>query len=91
MFVSCIAIPRSIAKYFASFPLMSNASTIISPTIPGSEGIIETFDKAKKIAKKIGYPVMIKATAGGGGKGMRAVWNEESFLDLWQSARCVCL
>ena len=57
------------------------------PTIPGSEGIIETFDKAKKIAKKIGYPVMIKATAGGGGKGMRAVWDEESFLDLWESAK----
>ena len=57
------------------------------PTIPGSEGLIESFDKAKKIAKKIGYPVMIKATAGGGGKGMRAVWSEEEFLDLWESAK----
>ena len=57
------------------------------PTIPGSEGLIESFDKAKKIAKKIGYPVMIKATAGGGGKGMRAVWSEGEFLDSWESAK----
>ena len=57
------------------------------PTIPGSEGIIESFAEAKKIAKKIGYPVMIKATAGGGGKGMRAVWEEEGFQDLWESAK----
>ena len=57
------------------------------PTVPGSEGIIESFSKAKKLAKKIGYPVMIKATAGGGGKGMRAVWVEEGFLDLWESAK----
>jgi acetyl-CoA carboxylase biotin carboxylase subunit len=57
------------------------------PTVPGSEGIIESFSKAKKLAKKIGYPVMIKATAGGGGKGMRVVWEEEGFLDLWESAK----
>ena len=57
------------------------------PTVPGSEGIIESFSKAKKLAKKIGYPVMIKATAGGGGKGMRAVRVEEGFLDLWESAK----
>ena len=57
------------------------------PTIPGSGGIIDSFENAKKIAKKIGYPVMIKATAGGGGKGMRAVWSEEGFLDLWESAK----
>ena len=57
------------------------------PTIPGSEGIIKSVPEAKKIAKKIGYPVMIKATAGGGGKGMRAVWNEEELQDLWESAK----
>ena len=57
------------------------------PTIPGSGGIIDSFEKAKKIAKKIGYPVMIKATAGGGGKGMREVWSEDGFLDLWESAK----
>ena len=43
------------------------------PTIPGSEGLLKDVADAKKVAKKMGYPVMIKATAGGGGKGMRAV------------------
>jgi len=57
------------------------------PTIPGSEGILESFDQAKKIAKQIGYPVMLKATAGGGGKGMRAVWKEEDLQKAWESAR----
>ena len=57
------------------------------PTIPGSEGIVESFNQAKKIAIKIGYPVMLKATAGGGGKGMRAVWKEEDLHKAWESAR----
>jgi len=46
------------------------------PTIPGSEGLLDSFEQARKIAKEIGFPVMLKATAGGGGKGMRAVWKE---------------
>ena len=57
------------------------------PTVPGSDGILEDFKKAKKIAKEIGYPVMLKATAGGGGKGMRAVWKEEDLQPAWDSAR----
>ena len=57
------------------------------PTIPGSEGILESFDQAKRIAKKTGYPVMLKATAGGGGKGMRAVWKEKDLQKAWESAR----
>ncbi len=57
------------------------------PTIPGSDGIIPTLEDAKKIAKKIGYPVMLKATAGGGGKGMRAVWNPEEIENAWEAAR----
>jgi acetyl-CoA carboxylase biotin carboxylase subunit len=57
------------------------------PTIPGSGGVIETYDKAKAIAKKIGYPVMIKATAGGGGRGMRAIWKEEDLEANWNSAK----
>ncbi len=56
------------------------------PTIPGSEGLIKSVEDAKKTAKKIGYPVMIKATAGGGGKGMRAVWKEENLEKLFESA-----
>ncbi|MGA9271705.1 MAG: acetyl-CoA carboxylase biotin carboxylase subunit [Lutimonas sp.] len=57
------------------------------PTVPGSEGLLESMTKAKKTAKEIGYPVMLKATAGGGGKGMRAVWQEEDLQDAWDSAR----
>ncbi|MEC7246798.1 MAG: acetyl-CoA carboxylase biotin carboxylase subunit [Bacteroidota bacterium] len=57
------------------------------PTIPGSEGIISNFSECQKIAKKIGYPVMLKATAGGGGKGMRAVWAEDELEKAWESAR----
>ena len=57
------------------------------PTLPGSEGIISNFSECQKIAKKIGYPVMLKATAGGGGKGMRAVWTDDELEKAWESAR----
>lgn len=57
------------------------------PCVPGSEGILESFEQAQKIAKKFGYPVMLKATAGGGGKGMRAVWKEDELLKAWEGAR----
>ncbi|MGB5554399.1 MAG: acetyl-CoA carboxylase biotin carboxylase subunit [Flavobacteriaceae bacterium] len=56
------------------------------PCVPGSEGLLKDVAHAKKEAKKMGYPVMIKATAGGGGKGMRAVWKEEELEDLFNSA-----
>lgn len=57
------------------------------PTIPGSNGIISSLPVAEKLAIKIGYPVMLKATAGGGGKGMRAVWKPEDLQNAWESAR----
>ncbi|MCW5519890.1 acetyl-CoA carboxylase biotin carboxylase subunit [Aureitalea sp. L0-47] len=57
------------------------------PCVPGSEGIIEDFEECKKLALEVGYPVMLKASAGGGGKGMRAVWNEEDLEEAWNSAR----
>ena len=57
------------------------------PCIPGSEGILEDFDAAKKTAAEIGYPVMMKATAGGGGKGMRAIFAEDELQEAWESAR----
>lgn len=57
------------------------------PTIPGSEGIISSFPVAEKLAKKIGYPVMLKATAGGGGKGMRGVYKPDDLKNAWDSAR----
>ena len=57
------------------------------PTIPGSKGIIETYEECEKIANEVGYPVMLKATAGGGGKGMRLVWKQEELKNSWDSAR----
>ncbi len=57
------------------------------PCVPGSDGIIPDFETCKKVAKETGYPVMLKATAGGGGKGMRAVWSEDKLQDAWESAR----
>ncbi len=57
------------------------------PCVPGSEGIISDFSECKKLAIEVGYPVMLKASAGGGGKGMRAVWKEEDLKDAWDSAR----
>ncbi|MEE9362005.1 MAG: acetyl-CoA carboxylase biotin carboxylase subunit [Cellulophaga sp.] len=56
------------------------------PTIPGSAGLLKNVAEARKLAKKMEYPVMIKATAGGGGKGMRAVWKDEDMEDLYDSA-----
>ena len=56
------------------------------PCVPGSEGLLKDVADAKKVAKKMGYPVMIKATAGGGGKGMRAVMSEDKMEELFNSA-----
>ena len=57
------------------------------PTVPGSEGILASLKDAHKTALEIGYPVMLKATAGGGGKGMRAVWEADQLEKAWESAR----
>src|SRR5712691_7718114 len=57
------------------------------PVMPGSDGIVETEAEAIRIAKKIGYPVMIKAVAGGGGRGMRMAHNEVSLMQGFHSAR----
>ena len=57
------------------------------PCVPGSEGILDSLEHAAKTAKKIGYPVMMKATAGGGGKGMRAIFAESELEGAWKSAR----
>jgi len=57
------------------------------PVVPGSDGLLKDLAQGKKVAKEIGYPVIIKATAGGGGKGMRIIWKEEEFKAAWDSAR----
>lgn len=68
----------------------SAKSTMIKagvPVVPGSEGLLKDLADAKKTAKKIKYPVMMKATAGGGGKGMRVIWSEDELEAAWDSAR----
>jgi acetyl-CoA carboxylase biotin carboxylase subunit len=57
------------------------------PCVPGSDGLLESYEQALELSKGMGFPVMLKATAGGGGKGMRAVWKEEELLKAWESAR----
>jgi acetyl-CoA carboxylase biotin carboxylase subunit len=57
------------------------------PIIPGSDGLLDGLAQAKKVAKTIGYPVIIKATAGGGGRGMRIIWNEEEIEPMMSSAK----
>ncbi len=57
------------------------------PTIPGSDGLLGDIEEGKVIAKQIGYPVILKATAGGGGRGMRIVWKDDEFEKAWDSAR----
>ncbi|MBK8642760.1 MAG: acetyl-CoA carboxylase biotin carboxylase subunit [Saprospiraceae bacterium] len=57
------------------------------PVVPGSEGLLKDIKQGKKVALEIGYPVILKATAGGGGKGMRIVWKEEEFEHAWNTAR----
>jgi acetyl-CoA carboxylase biotin carboxylase subunit len=57
------------------------------PVVPGGEGLLESVEEAKKLAKEIVYPVIIKATAGGGGKGMRVVWNESEIEKAFSDAK----
>ena len=57
------------------------------PTIPGSDGLLESLEQALEIANKIKYPIMMKATAGGGGKGMRVCKNDDDVRDAWEKTR----
>ncbi len=57
------------------------------PCIPGSKDLLKDLEDANKTAKKVVYPIMLKATAGGGGKGMRVVWKEDELEEAWDSAR----
>jgi acetyl-CoA carboxylase biotin carboxylase subunit len=61
------------------------------PVVPGSEGLLQSVEEAKHIAKEIGYPVMMKATAGGGGKGMRVVWEESELEKAYNTAKAEAL
>ena len=68
----------------AARELMKNAGV---PVVPGSDGSVADAAEAKRIADEIGYPVLIKAAAGGGGRGMRKVFDPDQFEDLFEEAR----
>jgi acetyl-CoA carboxylase biotin carboxylase subunit len=85
-------------KFIGPTPEMINAmgdkitakQTMINagvPVVPGVEGLLESVDHAKAAAKEVGYPVILKATAGGGGKGMRVVWHEEEIEKAYENAK----
>ncbi len=57
------------------------------PTIPGSDGLVNSVKEGIKLANEIKYPIILKATAGGGGRGMRVVWNDSEFEAAWDSAK----
>jgi acetyl-CoA carboxylase biotin carboxylase subunit len=61
------------------------------PVVPGSGGLLESVNHAKETAKEIGYPVILKATAGGGGKGMRVVWEEAEIEKAYNTAKAEAL
>ncbi|HEX4875923.1 MAG TPA: acetyl-CoA carboxylase biotin carboxylase subunit [Chitinophagaceae bacterium] len=57
------------------------------PVVPGGQGLLQSIDEAKGLAKEMGYPVILKATAGGGGKGMRIVWEEAELERAYDTAK----
>ena len=85
-------------KFIGPTPAMINAmgdkitakETMIKagvPVVPGGGGLLESVHEAKEMAAQIGYPVILKATAGGGGKGMRVVWNDSELEKAYDSAK----
>jgi len=81
------ALPDQIAKMGDKATAKATMIAAGVPCVPGSVGLLESVEDAKEQAKKIVYPVIMKATAGGGGKGMRIVWKEEDIEAAWDSAR----
>lgn len=61
------------------------------PTVPGSEGVLKSLDEARELSQEIGYPVLIKASSGGGGRGMRAVFSEDKLEDAFNNAKAEAL
>jgi len=85
-------------KFIGPTPAMINAmgdkitakDTMIKagvPVVPGGEGLLESLEEAKGLAREIGYPIILKATAGGGGKGMRVVWEEAEMERAYNTAK----
>jgi len=81
------ASPEMIAKMGDKATAKATMRAAGVPCVPGSEGIIKDFEDCERVAEETGYPVMLKATAGGGGKGMRGVYKKEDLRKAWDSAR----
>lgn len=81
------ALPEQIEKMGDKATAKATMKAAGVPIVPGSDGIIQELSEAKKLAKKIKYPVIIKATAGGGGRGMRIIHKEEDFEKAWNDAK----
>ena len=60
---------------------------MVLPIIEGSDGSVKSYEEAKSLCKEIGYPILIKAAAGGGGKGMKIVENEKSYQIIFFSQK----
>ncbi len=79
--------PESIRSMGDKITAKENMKKAGVPIVPGSDGLLGSDEEAKAIAKDIGYPVIVKATAGGGGRGMRVIWKEEELVPAMESAR----
>ncbi len=79
--------PKSISKLGDKANAKAIAKQAKCPVIPGSDGIVSDLDEALKVSKKIGFPIFIKAVAGGGGKGIRIAHNKDEFQRLFSAAR----
>ncbi len=94
--------PRSVAKHNIKFigptpdqirgmgDKMTAKETMIKagvPVVPGGESLLQSIEEAKGLAKDVGYPIILKATAGGGGKGMRVVWEENEMERAYNNAK----
>jgi len=81
------ASPNMIAKMGDKATAKATMQEAGVPTVPGSDGLLGSIEEGLKIAEEVGYPIILKATAGGGGKGMRIVWNKGEFKKAWDDAR----
>ncbi|MDP1836030.1 MAG: acetyl-CoA carboxylase biotin carboxylase subunit [Chlamydiales bacterium] len=79
--------PKSISDLGDKARAKETAKSVNCPTIPGSDGIVETLEEAMHVAEQMGYPIFIKAVAGGGGKGIRIAYSPDEFKRLFSAAR----
>ena len=92
-FVKTVASSSSAPEPMSSTPWETRQQPKMSmkkagvPVVPGSDGLLSSLEEALELAEEAGYPILLKATAGGGGKGMRKVFAPEQMEDAWNSAQ----